>query len=141
MGEVLAIAYSLSEPQAMDIIAGDFNWDYLCETRNLILSGMYGFHVASSGPTATLADNVTPRAEYSEAIDFMLYRNAPADLSVRARRVLTGHVRGRRVSDHAGVVCTFFRQPMAARADIFPVVEHESLLDRALTRASQADVP
>ena len=114
MGEVLAIANSLSKPHAMDIIMGDFNWDYMNETRNLVLSEMYGFKVAGSGPTATLADNMAQRAEYREAIDFSLYRNAPSDTVIRARRVLTGHVRGRRISDHAGVVCTFFRQPFAA---------------------------
>jgi endonuclease/exonuclease/phosphatase family metal-dependent hydrolase len=116
MGEVFAITNGLREPQAMDITMGDFNWDYLSETRNLILSEMYGFKVAGSGPTATLADNVAQRAEYREAIDFLLYRNAPADMMVRARRVLTGHVRGCRISDHAGVVCTLFRQPCAAAA-------------------------
>jgi endonuclease/exonuclease/phosphatase family metal-dependent hydrolase len=116
MGEVLAIANSLSEPQAMEIIMGDFNWDYMYETRNLILSEMYGFKVAGSGPTATLADNVAPYAEHEEAIDFILYRNAPSDMIIRARRVLTGQVQGRRISDHAGVVCTFFRQPFAAEA-------------------------
>jgi endonuclease/exonuclease/phosphatase family metal-dependent hydrolase len=116
MGEVLAIANSLSEPQAIEIIMGDFNWDYMYETRNLILSEMYGFKVAGSGPTATLADNVAPYAEHEEAIDFILYRNAPSDMIIRARRVLTGQVQGRRISDHAGVVCTFFRQPFAAEA-------------------------
>jgi endonuclease/exonuclease/phosphatase family metal-dependent hydrolase len=36
MGEIMAIANSLSEPHAMDIIIGDFNWDYMHEPRNLI---------------------------------------------------------------------------------------------------------
>jgi endonuclease/exonuclease/phosphatase family metal-dependent hydrolase len=116
MGEVLAIANRLSEPHAMDIIMGDFNWDYMYETRNLILSEIYGFKVAGSGPTATLADNLAQYAEYREAIDFILYRNVPSAMDVRTRRVLTGQLQGRRISDHAGVICTFFRQPVAAEA-------------------------
>jgi endonuclease/exonuclease/phosphatase family metal-dependent hydrolase len=124
MGEVFALADRLRAPAAMDIIMGDLNWDYRHERRNLILSEIYGFTVAGSGPTATLTDNLSPCAVYGEAIDFSLYRNVPADMMVRARRVLTDHVRGRRISDHAGVVCTFFRQPFAADDTVFPHEAH-----------------
>jgi endonuclease/exonuclease/phosphatase family metal-dependent hydrolase len=110
-GEILALANGLSEPHAMDIIMGDFNWNYMHETWKLVLLDMYGFKVAGSGPTATPADSLTCRAEYREAIDFMLYRNEPSDVAVCAHRVLAGEVQGRRISDHAGVVCTFSRQP------------------------------
>jgi endonuclease/exonuclease/phosphatase family metal-dependent hydrolase len=135
MGEVFALADRLRAPEAMDIIMGDLNWDYRHERRNLILSEIYGFRVAGSGPTATLADKLSPCAVYGEAIDFSLYRNVPADMMVRARRVLTGHVRGRRMSDHAGVVCTFFRQPFAAGDTVFP---HEA---RAWVPSAAPDSP
>jgi hypothetical protein len=117
----------------------DTNCDYRHERRNLILSEIYGFTVAGSGPTATLADNLSPCAVYGEAIDFSLYRNVPADMMVRARRVLTGHVRDAAFRTMQGSFAPFSASPSPRATPSFPTRHEHGCPPPLRTRAQSQD--